>query len=147
MKRLHILDCFVKPYNHTILKAFQNKTEFMPLYTVNSWWSFQEKHEEQMPTLLDTPCQDLLINHKAVSLAEFYALADGTKIRDIRGSVIEYVSTYMTSKPKFKKISVETTESYELPGIGHFQMVSNNVQRHKGRLNGDKVLLVESCLW
>ena len=147
MKRMHILDCYVVPYNHIILKAFEDRTEFLPLYKINSWWSFQEKYEETLPSFHDTPIKDLLINHSIVPLSELYALSDSNRVKDISSVKTEYVSTHEILKPKFKKLSTSNSQSYELPGTGFFQMVSNNVLRHKGRLNGDKVLLVESCLW
>ena len=147
LKRLFILDCFVRPYNHIILKAFQNKIEFMPLYTVNQWWTFKDKYEESLPDVHDTPVQDLLLNHRVVPLAELYALSDPRKIRDINAVQTEYVSTYMKTKCKFKKILTSTDDSYVLEGCGYFQKVFSNVLRHKGRTNGDALLLVETCLW
>ena len=147
MKRLHIVDCYVLPYNHNLIKALLNRTQVTPIYKITDWWNFEEQFEEKLPNVLDTPAKDLLINHSLVPLTELYALSDPKKIKDINAAQIEYVSTVEVAKRKFKKIKVPSENSFELPGTGHFQILSSNVLRHKGRLNADKVLLVESALW
>ena len=141
------MDCYVIPYNQILLTAFQTRTEFRPLYKVNDWWSFEEKFEEELPDFTNTPIKDLLINHRVAPLSQLYGLSDPKRINDINAVPSQYISTYEKMKSKFKKVTISTETSFQFEGSQFFEMVSNNVLRHQGRLNGDKVLLVESCLW
>ena len=147
LRRLHILDCFTVPYNSTLLKAFQNKIELKPIYSISQWWNFQEKYSEQVPDLENTELSEFTSTHSLVSLTEMYALSDPTKVRDIISSSIEYIAPYQNQKPKFRKLRVSTEDSYELAGIGYFEMLSNNIHRHFTRKNGKELLMVETGLW
>ena len=146
LRRLRILDCFTTPYNATILKAFEDKVEIVPLFSIREFWEFQDKFEENLPNFEDTEIFGLLSNHFLGPLTELYSLSDPKRIRDLKSSPIEYISTYEDHKPKFRKVSVPSEDTYELPGRGFFKKLSSNILRHFGRLNGQNLLLVETSL-
>ena len=147
LKRNRILDCYTVPYNTVLLKAFQNTIETVPLYSIDEWWRFEEKYETEVSDYDSDELNNLAENHKLGTLTEIYALSDPNRIRDINSAPVEYVSAYEVNKPKFRKISVPTEDSYLFPGLGHFQQLSNNIHRHFSRLNGQHLLLVETVLW
>ena len=147
MKRLHVLDCYTVPYNKTLLKAFQDSTEIQPIYTISEWWEFQDRYSKTVPNIDNLEICELLTSHDLISLPEMYALSDPVKIRDIVSAKIEYISPYEEQRPQFRKLRVSSDTSYELPGRGHFELLSNNVARHFSRLNGVDLLLIESTLW
>ena len=146
MRRLRILDCYTYPYNNIILKAFQNRVVLMPLFSIRDWWLFDEKFEEELPSLENTELSGFASTHSLCSLSQFYAMSDNTKIKDVYSSPIEYISTYEEHKPKFKKVSVPSEITFEMRGTGYFVELSSNVLRHFNRLNGQNLLLVETCL-
>lgn len=147
MRRHYILDCFTVPYNSTLLKAFNDKVEVMPLYSMLDYCKMEEKYEVHFDTVEDPIVSRLLSNHRVGPLSELFALADNKKIKTINSAPLEYISTYEKHTPKFKKIAVQTEVSYEMPGKGFFQELSSNVLRHACRLNGSDVLLAESSLY
>ena len=147
MKRLHVLDCFTVPYNKTLLKAFQDRTELKPIYSISEWWNFQAKYSATPPDLENSDISHLLDSHDLISLPEMFAVSDSYKIRDIVSAKIEYVSPYEKQSTRFKKVRVPSETSYELPGCGYFELLSNNVSRHFSRLNAADLLLVETILW
>ena len=147
MRRTRIQDCFILPYNGLILKAIQNKVHILPIQTVDEFWKMEEKYEDCLENLDTTEISPYLGNHTVASLPELYALADPVKIRDIYSTPIEYVALYEDAKPKFKKVKVPNESTFECPGFGYYQELSNNIQRHVGRLNAENLLLVETTLW
>ena len=147
MKRLRIQDCFTIPYNGNLIKTFQNKIELRPLFKVKDWWKFEEQFEEELPDFENDEISKILDTHYIGPITELYALEETKRIRDVSSAPVEYVSAYETHKPKFKKVAVSTEETYHYPGIGFFEKLSSNVLRHIGRLNGENILLAESCIW
>lgn len=146
MKRLHILDCFTTTYEINLLKAFSERIEIIPIHGVNNWWNFEDKYEELLPDLENSEVAHLIQSHSLVTLPELYALSDPTKIRDISSVQPEFIAPFEHLKPKFKKVRVPSEHTYEMPGIGFFEKLSNNIARHFSRLNGRDLLLVETCL-
>ena len=148
LRRIRIQDCFVIPYNPTILKAIQNRIDITPIYSVNEWWKLEEKHSEGLENLDNIEeISNLLSTHTLVPLSEVYALADPQKIKDVNSAPIEYLGIYEETKPKFRKIKVSNETSFEYPGMGHFQELSSNINRHFNRINAESLLLVETALW
>ena len=147
MRRHHILDCYTVPYNASLLKAFKNKVEVKPLFSMLDYWKMEEKYEENIENLENTNLSHLISNHRIVPLSEMFALADNKKIRSISSQPIEFVAAFEEQKPKFKKIAVSNETSFELPGKGFYQELSSNILRHFGRLNGRDLLLIETALW
>lgn len=147
MRRHRILDCFTLGYNPWLLKAFKSKQEIVPIFSDMAWWKFEEKYANKPPDLENTEIFDLLNSHFLSSITEMYALSDPFKIKDISSASLEYISTYETQKSKFKKVRVPSEDTYEFPGTGFFELLSNNVLRHFGRLNARDLLLVETSLW
>ena len=147
MRRLHILDCYTVPYHSTMLKAFHDKIELTPIYSMSQWFDFQDKYSEEPPNLENTELSELLNSHSLMSLPEIYALSDPKKVRDIVSATVEFVCPCEENKPKFRKVRVRSQETYELPGVGYFEELSNNILRHNRRINGRDLLLVESSLW
>lgn len=147
LKRSHIMDCYIVPYNPTLLKAFSNRIEVVPLNSEFAWWDFEEKYSKNLPNLDNTILSELIESHSLVSVAELYALADTKKIHEIYSAPPAFISTHEINKPRFKKTTTKTDKTYEYPGNGFFEPLSSNVLRHIGRLNGEFLLLVESGLW
>ena len=146
MKRLRISDCFTVPFNATLLKAFAEKIEIIPIYSIQEYYQFQDKYFEQPPNIENTELSVFFESHALVSIVELYALMDNKRIKDINSVSTEYISAYQNNKPKFKKVQGPTENSYELTGYGHFEKLSNNILRHFGRINGQELLLVETAL-
>ena len=146
LKRLKIMDCFTYAYNIDILKAFSGKIEFLPIFGINQWYRFEEKYSTPPPNVEDNEISNLLDTHVFVSLTEFFALMDPKKIKDIYSAPVEYISVHEEIKRKYKKVKVPSDISFEYPGLGHFEELSNNILRHAGRLNGRDLLLSETCL-
>ena len=147
LKRTNIADCFIRSYNATLLKAFRNKIEIVPLCSELSWWNFDEKYLPRLPNLEDTIISDLAIDHALISIPEFYALSDAKKIPDILSAPMAFIATHENIKPKFRKVHTRTENTYVFPGGGFYQILSSNVQRHNQRMNADSILLVESGIW
>ena len=146
LQRKHILDCFTLPFNITMLKAFKSRVEVVPLNSELQFWDFQDKYSNLYPSLENSDLKTLLEDHSIVSLPELFALSDQKKVIDIYSSPTCFISTFESNKPKFRKIATRTEDCFECPGKGFFVQLSSNVLRHKQRLNGDTILLVESCL-
>ena len=68
-------------------------------------------------------------------------------LRDIQSAPLEYIAAYENNKRKYRKVKIPTELTFEYPGLGFFEQLSNNLLRHDGRLNGHHLLLVESCLY
>ena len=108
---------------------------------------FQEKYEKQIPEIDNDEVKLLTDTHSLCSLTEVYGLSDPNRIRDISSAPTEYISAYESNKQRFRKTSIRTDTTFEFPGLGYFEKLSNNILRHKSRLNGEKLLLVETALW
>ena len=147
LRRLKILDSYTYAYNATLLKAFCARIEILPIYSIFGWWNFERKYESTMPDLEDTELSDLLSNHSLVSIPEIFALTDSKKLKDIASETVEYISTHMYNKPKFRRVPVATEESFYLPGGGFYEQCASNVIRHFKRINGEHLLLVETSLY
>ena len=146
MKRLNILDSHTYPFNIHILKAFQERIEFTPIFGNNAWYKFEEKYSSTSPEMENDEVSELLDTHILVSLPELYALSDAKKIRDVYSVPVEYISPYEENKPKYKKVKIPTDLTFEYRGKNFFEQLSNNILRHEARLNGHHLLLVESAL-
>ena len=147
MRRLRISDCFTIPYNSTLMKAFGEKMEIIPIYSIHEYWEFHDKYLEIQPKLEDTEISSFIETHALVSLVELYALTDNKRIKDVNSVATEYISAYEKNKPKFKKVPTPTETSYELPGFGYFEKLSSNILRHFGRMNAEFLLLAETSLY
>ena len=146
LKRIRISDCFTVPYNATLLKAFGERVETIPIYSMQEYWQFAEKYMETPPTIENTEISHLSGSHALVSVVELYGLIENKRIKDINSVSTEYISAYEKNKPKFKRIQVPTDTCYELPGYGYFEKLSSNLLRHFGRMNAEHLLLVETAL-
>ena len=147
LRRLKILDCFTYPYNATLLKAFCAKIEILPIFSIHGWWNFDRKYEEMMPDLENTELAPLLTTHYLVSLPELFSLTEATRIRDLSSAGIEYVSTHISHKPKFRRVKIRNEDTFECPGVGFFEQCASNVIRHFKRMNAEHLLLVETSLY
>ena len=147
LKRTMVLDCFTVPYNDSILKAFNDEVNIVPINGIIDWWEFEDKFQPNYANLEKSEISTLLKSHKPVPLTEFFSLSDPNKIKDVFSTPIEFVSAYMERKTILRKVTVRNDESYSFPGKGHFEVLSSNILRHHGRINGRNLLLVESILW
>ena len=147
LKRSRIADCYVVPYNPVLLKAFKNKTEIQPISSESQWWDINDKYLPQ-PLQVDHPeITNGMHDHALIPVTEFLALSDPKRLSDIYSSPIAFISTFQKHRPKFRKVPTKTDETFQCQGMGHFIQLSSNVQRHVTRLNGKKLLLVETALW
>ena len=119
----------------------------MPLSSIHDWYRFEDKYAVVGPSLEDTEIEHLLSTHTLSPLIELYVLSDPNRIKDINSTTMEYISTFEDQKPKFKKVATPTDVSYSVEGVGFFEKLSSNVHRHMGRMNGENLLLVETCLY
>ena len=147
LKRSRILDVYTRPYNFTLLKAFGNKIEIVPLYTETSWWSFVEKFSPVLPNLDNTEIECHLEDHSLVTIPEFISLHDVKRSCDVYSAPTVFISTHEKSKPKFRKVAIRTDDAFVSRDQGYYVELASNLIRHQRRLNGKNLLLIESCLW
>ena len=144
LKRPTISECFIVPYNPTLLKAFTNRIELLPVNSEIEYWDINEKYNPELPNVENTEVSQLLSEHSLMSIVEFLALSDTKRVCDISPTSTIFIPTYEDTKAKFRKVPTKTDETFECPGKGHFLQLSNNVFRHRERLNGKQLLLVET---
>ena len=146
LKRISLIESYTTPYNPLILKAFNQRMEITPVNSYNQWDLFQQKYEKPSPQLENSDLSGLLSNHRLISIVEFIGLCDPLKIRDIQSSSTEFVSTYMTIKPKFKKTKFRDDKIFNDEEGEMYLPLSSCLLRHNSRINGKNLLLVETVL-
>ena len=148
MKKRKIIECFTIPYNIDLLKAVNQPLSFQTYTCFNDWLLTQDIFEYNMTKLENTPLAKFLNTHKLVTLAEFFSLTDKNIIREITSSKVEFVSTSIDSKPKFKKSSKKTLETFQSKNkTEYYIQLSSNIKRYNSRINGQMLLLIETVLW
>ena len=148
LKRKYVKECFIKPYNSDLLRAINQSVN---IYTINGfqeWESIQEDLIEVTLNIENCELNKLQKTHKIVTVAELFALTDVMKVKQIQSSTIEFVSSYIVKKQKFKKTIARNENTYKSENDERpYSQLSSNIKRHNSRLNGEHLLLCETALW
>ena len=148
MKRENIIESFTIPYNIHLLKAVTQPLSFETYTCFNDWLLTQDIFEYNMTKFENTPLEKFIKTHKLVTLAEFFSLTDKNIISELTSSKVEFVSTSIDSKPKFKRSSKKTLETYQSNNkTEYYIQLSSNIKRYETRINGHELLLIETVLW
>ena len=145
MKRLKIVDCYVKPFNPLYLKSLNSPV--MVEITDNIEY-FTRLVSEIKGNNAEQVDPQLLFSHRLVSLAEGVSLMDKTKKRLKSSTTTEFVNIKPFRKICFKKVYEDSEENFKVDGSDDkFQIIPNNISRHFDRINGEDLLLAESSSW
>ena len=100
-----------------------------------------------MPNIQSNEINTMLSNHRIVNILELISISDCSKIKDIQSSSIEFISTYMQVKNKFKKAVITDEETYSTETKEIYNQLSSCTLRHESRRNGLELILAETALF
>ena len=148
LKRPQILDVFTYVYNPFILTALKSPLE---ICLVNSFSDSNKERLKRSNMFLSESGlnSNVISSHSQISLQEAFSLADPRCLRDVSSPPIVFVNTNMDTQQTFLKVKEATETSFKAEGSNeHFELQYNIVSRHKTRINGLPLLLVETaCLY
>ena len=147
LKRIQLIECYTTPYNPILLKAFDQRVDVLPVTSFHQWDIFQEKYSDTMPNIQSNEINTMLSNHRIVNILELISISDCSKIKDIQSSSIEFISTYMQVKNKFKKAVITDEETYSTETKEIYNQLSSCTLRHESRRNGLELILAETALF
>ena len=147
-KRIHLIESFTLPYNIDLLRAVNQTVEVKSVFSYAQWQLSQETSDTDSVNIDSSEISNLLETHKLVSIAELVSLSDTAAIRDIQSSTIEYVSTFINQKQKFRKSNEKDAETYQdQEKKQSYKHLSSNIVRHKNRLNATDMILAEFAIY
>ena len=145
LKRDRLLDCFVFPYNDTLLKAAEARILVQPIYgteeltkSKNLYFTFYEEDSEA------------IIGHSKLPLVEVLSLMDPRKVEIISSNPMVFVNSKPGGSLMFRKVKqrTETCYTYQEGGeTSYFEMILTRVQKYSMRLNSPYILLSEFCCY
>ena len=149
LKRLSLIECFTTPYNLDLFRATNEKVEVTPIHSFAQWNLLHQNLTESKIDIENSPLSHLLDTHTLMSVPELIAIADPKKIREIVSNKCEYVNTQMKKKLTFKKTNQHSKDTFNNSENKEeaYVKLSSNVIRHANRLNGEELLLAETCMW
>ena len=141
IKRTYIRDCFTHPFSSVLLEAENSTQTVEPVFGT---MDLSKKLEGR-----DNNSTYYMNNHSEVSLAEFISFMDQRRFRIISSRPLQYVHTLPQSKLFFKRIEQQTENSYsvETERNSSYELIETMVSRYFKRINGEKIMLSELCIW
>lgn len=145
MKRLWILDSFIKPFNNLFLKCFNSTISVELVDNTTKFENYISREKVEIPQEADPL---LIFSHNTVSLAEAVSQMDRRKKRSKSNSITEFVNAISNRRVTLKRAVEHSEDNYVKEGSDEqYQIVPNNISRHFNRINGENLLLAESVLW
>ena len=90
----------------------------------------------------------IVFSHREASLCEAAYLIDKRKSRVVGYPPIQFVNTNKDAKIMYRKVEEASPNSFTLEGGEElYELIYNNVFKHKLRLNGERLLLCETASW
>ena len=130
------------------MRAVNQTVEVKSVFSFAQWQLSQETSDTDSVNIDSSEISNLLETHKLVSIAELVSLSDTAAIRDIQSSTIEYVSTFINQKQKFRKSNEKDAETYQdQEKKQSYKHLSSNIVRHKNRLNATDMILAEFAIY
>ena len=140
LKRPHLSDSYLKPFNPFIAKAVCGSTNLQIITSSDEWdnliWT---------PPKTFVRTEQNLFDHAEVSLTEALVLLDNNKLNTKASSVVEFVYTGPNFQKCFRKRTdpVDNCFSNESMRTEFYECLETNVSRFLKRMNGKDLLLCE----
>ena len=148
LKRLKILDCFVKPFHIELLKAFNGE---VCINATNGNKILKDLPIQRMSdesSHFPDALKGISSGHRQVSLTEACSLFDRNVSRTFNSTSPEYVNAKLERNIYFKKVKDSSETSYTLEGSQDiYEKIRSNIDKYYSRINGQFVSLAEFVIY
>ena len=145
MKRLFLIDSFIKPFNDLFLKAANSS---ITIEIVDSSIKIQELMSREVTQFPEEVNPQLVFSHEVVSLVEAVSLFDKRKKRCRSSTVDQWVNAKPNRKLTVKKVREYSEDNFTIEGSHQlFQIVPDNIIKHFSRIGCEGLILAETACW
>ena len=145
MKRLFLIDSFIKPFNDLFLKAANSS---ITIEIVDSSKKIQKLMSREVTQFPEEINPQLVFSHEIVSLVEAVSLFDERKKRFRSSTVDQWVNPKPNRKLTVKKVQEYSEDNFTIEGSHElFQIVPDNIIKHFSRIGCEGLILAETACW
>ena len=149
-KRNEIIECFTTSFHPFCLRALRGPVEVDLAYGNFQWRHFGPSLANS-ESLQDSEAEIVFASHSEITLSELFQSIDSRKGKIESSREVKFLNVSPNWRPLFNKIDKKdkSDNSFTLEGDcrKYYDLVHDHILRHRGRINGRNLLLVETAAY